>query len=86
MTLLTCAVISVLTLACFLYFATFASGGGGVFGATPLAFGNQELSGKKQIALDKYSRLVVRCSILGQYLTQLGEVIFSRNRYFFDFT
>ena len=45
-----------------------------------------ELSGKTQrIAIGEHSRLVVRFFILGQYLTQLGEVkgqIFAKSTIF----
>ena len=65
-----------LTLTRFPYFATFASGRGGGL-VHPLAvskFSVIKLSrGNQRIALDKYSRLVVRFFILGQYLTQLLE-------------
>ena len=67
-----------LTLARLPYFATFASVGGvggGDHHHHPLHVSKLsvvEISGKIQwIALDEYSRLVVRFWTLGQYLTQL---------------
>ena len=64
----------VLTLARFPYFATIASGGGGGGGLMRPPRVSKlcvvELSGKSQrLALEDYSRLVVRFWILGQYLT-----------------
>ena len=79
-----------LTLARLPYFATFASAGGG--GCDPPGVSKLsvvELSGKNQrIALDEYSRLVVRFLILGKKLTPFwgSKVKFSRNRRFFNFT
>ena len=74
-----CMLVQMLTLARKLCFATFAGvGGWGLVRPPPLGVSKRsvvELRGKdQQIALGDYSRLVVLCLVLGQYMTQLWQV------------